>query len=64
MLNVFGNISFGFLRPISYAISLVTSGLANKIFLAGYDGYNQGDIRNQEIEELIEKFINANPSGL
>ncbi len=45
----------------SYAISLVVSGKAKKIYLAGYDGYKKGDPRNQEIDELLEIFFQAKP---
>ncbi len=40
----------------AYVLSFVASGKAKKVFLSGFEGYGLGDIRNIEINELIEKF--------
>ena len=47
---------------ISYALALVTSGKVNNIYLAGFDGYGQGDSRNDEVNELLFKFKQSQPS--
>ncbi len=46
---------------IAYALALVTSGNANDIYLAGFDGYSQGDIRNDEVNDLFFKFRQSKP---
>jgi len=40
----------------AYVLSFIASGKANKAFLSGFEGYGLGDIRNSEINELIDKF--------
>ena len=40
----------------AYVLSFIASGKAKKAFLAGFEGYGLGDIRNKEINELIDKF--------
>ena len=40
---------------LSYSLALVTGGNAKK-FLAGFDGYNSDDSRNDEINELFSQF--------
>ena len=45
----------------SYALALVTGGDANKIFLAGFDGYDSDDSRNDEVNEVISKYKNSYP---
>ena len=47
---------------ISYALALVTSGNAKNIFLAGFDGYAQGDSRNDEINDLLLQFQHCKQS--
>lgn len=41
---------------IGYALALATSGGAERIFLAGFDGYGAGDPRDQEMQNLIESY--------
>ncbi len=40
----------------AYVLSFIASGRANKAFLSGFEGYGLGDIRNREINQLIDKF--------
>jgi len=40
----------------AYVLSFIASGKAHKVFLSGFEGYGLGDIRNTEINELIDKF--------
>ena len=40
----------------AYVLSFIASGKAKKAFLSGFEGYGLGDIRNSEINELIDKF--------
>lgn len=47
---------------IAYALSCVVSGKANRIYLAGFDGYNAGDPRNDELELIFDHFMKAVPS--
>ena len=48
---------------LSYALAVITSGSANKIYLAGFDGYPQGDSRNDEINDLLSKFKASKPDA-
>ena len=48
---------------LSYSLALVTGGNAKKIFLAGFDGYNSDDSRNDEINELFLQFKNSYPKS-
>tara|TARA_B100000700_G_scaffold329329_1_gene450587 strand:- start:4943 stop:6559 length:1617 start_codon:yes stop_codon:yes gene_type:complete len=45
----------------AYALSFVASGNAKKVFLSGFEGYGLGDIRNTEINELLDKFRKKAP---
>ena len=47
---------------LAYALALVISGKVNKIFLAGFDGYQPEDQRNYEINELISIFKSKFPN--
>ncbi len=47
---------------LAYALSFVSSGTENTIFLAGFDGYGIGDPRNTEINELIQKLYTVKPN--
>lgn len=40
-----------------YALATAASGDAKRIFLAGFDGYDPGDPRNDEMDELIGLFL-------
>ena len=46
---------------LSYALAVVTSGSVNNIYLAGFDGYDQGDSRNDEVNDLLLKFKQSKP---
>lgn len=48
---------------LSYALAVVTSGSANNIYLAGFDGYDQGDARNDEVNDLLLKFNQSKPDS-
>jgi 4-hydroxy 2-oxovalerate aldolase len=41
---------------ISYSLSIALAGKSKKIFLAGFDGYNEDDSKNDETD-LILKMI-------
>ena len=45
---------------LAYSLAVVTSGKATRILMAGFDGYAKGDARNDEVEDLLNKF---NESG-
>lgn len=51
-------------RPLvlAYALAFASSGKANQIFMAGFDGYDAGDPRNNEIEQMLSLFYQSNPS--
>ena len=46
---------------LAYTLALVISGKVNKIYLAGFDGYNSDDQRNHEINQLISIFKSKFP---
>jgi 4-hydroxy 2-oxovalerate aldolase len=50
------------LYNVAYALSVVTSGRASKIFLAGFDGYDFGDTRNKIIDEIFFEYLSNNNS--
>lgn len=43
----------------AYALAIATSGKAKRILLVGFDGYHNGDPRNQEMIELFKMYISA-----
>jgi 4-hydroxy 2-oxovalerate aldolase len=43
---------------LAYAIALLTIGQANKIFMAGIDGYSDNKLKNDEILSIISKYKN------
>jgi 4-hydroxy 2-oxovalerate aldolase len=47
----------------AYALGVATSGGARRIFLAGFDGYDQDDPRNLEMQALVEDY-QAAPGAL
>ena len=47
------------LLVLGYALGVVKSGKVSKIFLAGFDGYPTGDVRNNEVEDVINSFLIA-----
>lgn len=44
---------------VAYALALATSGQANRILMAGFDGYSADDPRNFEMQQLLEKYQTA-----
>ena len=47
----------------AYALSIATSGKANRIFLAGFDGYDPGDPRQNESQYIFDTYL-KNPNAL
>lgn len=47
---------------LAYSMAVIYSGKAKSIYLVGFDGYNPGDSRNDEIESLFKNIINSNLS--
>ena len=41
---------------IAYALATARAGMAGNIFMAGFDGYPAGDVRNEEIQKIIHKY--------
>ncbi len=48
---------------VSYALALATSGKANQVMLAGFDGYGADDPRSKEMQHLFRTYRN-NPLAL
>lgn len=48
---------------ICYALSAITAGGANKIMMAGFDGYGADDPRNSEMNKLLQLYA-ANSASL
>jgi len=44
------------LLVMAYALAIAGSGRAKRIFLAGFDGYREGDQRNREAEDILRLF--------
>ena len=44
---------------LAYALAVATSGGAERILMAGFDGYPPGDTRNDEIEAMLAAFATA-----
>ena len=44
------------LYTVAYALSIAASGNANKILLAGFDGYNKKDRRLKIVEDIFYNF--------
>jgi len=49
------------LYNIVYALAIATSGKANKILLAGFDGYGTDDVRTKIVNDLI--FLYSSSKG-
>ncbi|WP_311946894.1 aldolase catalytic domain-containing protein [Halomonas piscis] len=47
---------------VAYALAVATSGKSIKILMAGFDGYGAGDLRNLEMNELLEVYSNSKGS--
>lgn len=41
---------------VAYALAVATSGKANRILMAGFDGYPGEDLRNQDTNQLLKKY--------
>ena len=41
---------------LPYSLSICLSGKSENILLAGFDGYDAGDIRNEETAEIFNLF--------
>ena len=48
---------------LSYALAMLTGGCSKRIFLAGFDGYNSDDSRNDEVNELLSQFRISYPNS-
>jgi 4-hydroxy 2-oxovalerate aldolase len=44
---------------IAYVLAFCASGKAKRVLLAGFDGYDVGDARNSEMNELLAKYVSA-----
>lgn len=44
---------------VAYGLAVVTSGQANRILIAGFDGYGADDPRTQEMQALFESYQQA-----
>jgi len=44
---------------MAYALAIATSGGAKRVYLAGFDGYSEGDPRNDESEAIIKSYLAA-----
>ena len=49
---------------LSYALAVCVSGKASKVFMSGFDGYENGDLRNNEIEETLNNFYDSGISNI
>lgn len=43
-------------QVVAYALATAASGYANKILMAGFDGYGEDDPRNMEMNQLLEVY--------
>ena len=50
------------LFTLVYALSIATSGHAERILLAGFDGYGNNDIRTKTIDELLHLYSSSTGS--
>jgi 4-hydroxy 2-oxovalerate aldolase len=44
---------------VAYALAVALCGQANRILLAGFDGYPEGDLRNKEMDLLLQSYFQA-----
>jgi len=42
---------------VAYALAVATSGKANRVLMAGFDGFSADDPRNVEMENLLSIYI-------
>ncbi len=47
---------------MAYSLAVATSGQAKRIFLVGFDGYADGDPRNNESEYIIKEYLSSKHS--
>ena len=47
---------------INYALAVATSGQAKYIYLVGFDGYENGDPRNEETDKLFQVYKQSHDS--
>lgn len=47
---------------IAYTLAIATCGQAKKVLLAGFDGYSDGDLRNEESEAVFKAYHQAEGS--
>ena len=47
---------------IAYALGVITSGASAECYLAGIDGYESGDPRNEEIRNILSVYLDSNQS--
>lgn len=47
------------LLALSYALAIATSGKASRVFLAGFDGHQLGDPRNDEVEATLDDYLHS-----
>ena len=50
------------LFTLVYALSIATSGQAERILLAGFDGYGNNDVRTKTIDELLHLYSSSTGS--
>lgn len=48
---------------IAYALAVATSGRAVRALMAGFDGFERGDVRNEEVETILTTFRESDSSG-
>ena len=44
---------------ISYALSIATSGLSNKIIIAGFDGYTKNNPKKNLVDEVFSNYFSS-----
>ena len=42
---------------VAYALAIAASGLARRVYLAGFDGYSSDDPRNVEVDRLLTGYL-------
>ena len=47
---------------VAYALGVITSGGSAECYLAGFDGYESGDPRNEEIRNIFTIYLNSDES--
>jgi len=48
---------------LAYALAVATSGQATRILMAGFDGYPEGDPRNEETATILETYARETTGG-